>query len=119
MTIKVQSVVEFIQANLDRKLTLDEIGKSVGLSRSHICYLFKSEYNLSSGQYLKMLRMEKAREMLEETFLNIKEIMTKVGIRDQSHFTRDFKRLYGVTPSAYREQHQAVNSSESSDGKAK
>jgi len=119
MTIKIQAIVEFMKNNLARKLTLDEIGKSVGLSRSHVCYLFKAEYDISPGQYLKILRMEKAREMLDNSFLNIKEIMAKVGIQDQSHFTRDFKRLYSVTPSEYREHRQAANSPENSTGEAK
>ena len=55
-------------------------------------------------QYLKALRMQTACELLETTDLSIKQIMLGVGIRDESHFVRDFKRKYGMTPTQYRAQ---------------
>lgn len=53
-------------------------------------------------QYLKALRMEKAKHLLETTFLSVKQVMKVVGIRDESHFVRDFQRIYGLSPLAYR-----------------
>jgi transcriptional regulator GlxA family with amidase domain len=57
---------------------------------------------MTPAQYLKSLRMWKAKELLEETFLNVKQIMLRVGVKDQSHFVRDFRGLYGHTPTKYR-----------------
>lgn len=119
MSAKIQSIVEFLKANLHRKLTLDEIAQSAGLSRSRVCYLFKSEFDMSPGQYLKMLKMEKARELLEKTSLTVKEIRAKVGIRDQSHFYRDFKVYCGMTTYEYREHYQIVNASENRANESK
>lgn len=57
--------------------------------------------------YLNELRLEKARELLEDErcFLQIKEIGHQVGLVNDSHFTRDFKKKYGLTPTEYRKQH--------------
>jgi two-component system response regulator YesN len=49
--------------------------------------------------------MQKARELLENTFLTVKEIMLRVGVKDKSHLTRDFKKVYGLSPSNYRSQY--------------
>ena len=59
---------------------------------------------MSIGEYLKNLRMQKAGELLETTSLNVKEVAAAVGMRDQSHFVRAFKKSYGLTPSQYRDK---------------
>jgi AraC-like DNA-binding protein len=93
-----------MRANLHQELTLRELSRSVGLSQSHIFYLFKNDSLPPPMQYLKALRMQSACELLETTDLSIKQIMLEVGIKDESHFVRDFKRTYGVTPAQYRAQ---------------
>jgi AraC-like DNA-binding protein len=98
------TIIKFMRINLHRDLTLSELSQSVGLSRSHIFHLFKTESLPPPMQYLKALRMQTACELLLTTDLNIKQIMLEVGIKDESHFVRDFKRAYGVTPTEYRSQ---------------
>lgn len=66
-------------------------------------------------QYLRRLRLEKARELLEDSFKNVKEIGFAVGMADQTHFTRAFKDKFGLTPSNYRKQHWAKLQSEESE----
>jgi AraC-like DNA-binding protein len=53
-------------------------------------------------QYLRHLRLEEARRLLENSFKQVKVIAAAVGLPDRSHFTRDFKEKYGCTPSEYR-----------------
>ncbi len=56
------------------------------------------------------LQMEKAKQMLEETSMSITEVSTAVGCYDSSHFTRKFKKTFGMTPYAYRKkQNRCVN----------
>lgn len=81
---------------------LEEFAQAVNLSQARLRYLFKAETGVTPAQYLKSLRMRKAKELLEETFLNVKQIMLQVGVKDQSHFVRDFRDLYGHTPTEYR-----------------
>lgn len=102
---KTRAIVDFLKLNLHRRITLEEIALSAQLSRSRLFHLFKSEVGLPPGQYLKTLRLEKARQLLETTMLSIKEITAAAGFHDQSHFVRDFKKAYKLTPSQYRSRH--------------
>ena len=67
-------------------------------------------------QYLKVLRIERAKYLLETSFLSVKEITHIVGINDESHFVRDFKRIYGVPPTLYRTAFNRQHLNESEDG---
>lgn len=84
---------------------------SVNLSYSRLEHLFKAETGITPVSYLKKLRIEKARELLETTFLTNQQIIVKVGICDESHFIRDFKKAYGLQPSQYRKRHHALRNS--------
>lgn len=106
MNPRVQKVVHLIQKDLKRKLTLTEMAQSVGLSVEHLRELFKSEIGMTPIQYQKKLRLFEARRLLESTFLNVQEIAVRVGLSDDSHFVRDFKKLYGRTPAQYRMRYQ-------------
>jgi transcriptional regulator GlxA family with amidase domain len=85
-----------------RTFSLGEMAESVNLSPPYFCYLFKSITGVPPARYLKSLRLKHAATLLTTTFLSVKEIVRRVGCTDESHFVRDFKRLYGVTPSEYR-----------------
>jgi AraC family transcriptional regulator, arabinose operon regulatory protein len=78
------------------------IAAILNLSVSRFRHLFKREMGISFNQYQKTMRLEQARELLENSFLRIKEITAKVGIGDVSHFTRDYKARYGRPPSQTR-----------------
>jgi AraC-like DNA-binding protein len=65
-------------------------------------HLFKADTNMTAAQYLKFLRLQMARQLIESTFLSTKEIMQRVGIRDESHFVRDFRKTYGLPPASYK-----------------
>ena len=102
MAEHVQRVIELMQRDPSRSFTLGEMAESVNLSPPYFCYLFKSITGTPPAKYLKGLRMQQAATLLTTTFLSVKEIVKRVGCSDESHFVRDFKRMYGKTPSAYR-----------------
>lgn len=102
MLSKVKKLVDYISSNLDRRLTLDDVAQAAKLSRSRVSYLFKAQTGMAPLQYLKLRRMGKARELLETTSLSIKQIRAIVAMEDRSHFEREFKKAYGVTPSQCR-----------------
>jgi len=93
-------------SNLRHQPTLEEMAKATNVTASHLQKLFKAETGLSPIQFLRNLQLEKARELLENTFERVKEIRFEVGIKDQSHFVKDFKQKYGVSPSKYRRRYQ-------------
>jgi two-component system response regulator YesN len=99
---RVQRAMAFIEENYQRDLTLERVAEAVRLSIWYLCHLFKSETNQTPARYLKAIRMQQARKLLEESLFSVKEVMNKVGMRDQSHFAKDFKRVYGLTPSQFR-----------------
>jgi transcriptional regulator GlxA family with amidase domain len=108
MDHRVQAAIAFMNANLDRKITPAAIAESVRLSHPHFGRLFKSETGKSITAYRKELQLERAKELLETTFLGIKEIAAAVGLTDVSHFVRDFKNAYALTPTEYAELHREI-----------
>ena len=102
MSERVQRIIELMHADPSRTFSLREMAESVDLSPPYFCYLFKSITGLPPAKYLKSLRLQQAATLLTSTFLGVKEIVRRVGCTDESHFVRDFKRRYGMTPSEYR-----------------
>ena len=102
MEPRIQRAIRLMTVDLRRELSLNELAQSVNLSESRLRHLFKAETGVSPIQYLKAQRMQKAQKLLETTFLSVKEVMLKVGVKDKSHFIRDFKKASGFSPSRYR-----------------
>jgi transcriptional regulator GlxA family with amidase domain len=74
------------------------------LSVSHFQHLFKKEAGTGVVKYTNNLRLNEARRLLETTHLHIKEIRSKVGIKNESHFQHDFKEKFGDSPGDYRKK---------------
>jgi transcriptional regulator GlxA family with amidase domain len=102
MDARTAMTIDFMRANLQRRMSLSDLARSVNLSASHLGYLFRADTGMSPGQYLMNLRMEKARDLLAGSLLSVKQIRAEVGSNDKSNFARSFKRTYGVSPSEYR-----------------
>jgi transcriptional regulator GlxA family with amidase domain len=102
MDPRVQTAINQMGEQLHCELSLEVMSQSVNLSASRFRHLFKKEMGTTPAQYLKSLRMRRAKELVETTFLNIKQIMSSIGMRDKRHFAQDFERTYGVTPTQHR-----------------
>lgn len=105
MEPRVHRAICLMMADLRRDISFSQLAQSVNLSESRLRHLFKAETGVSPMQYLKTQRIQIGRRLLETTFLNVKEVMRKVGVKDKSHFTRDFKKAFGLSPSKYRTQY--------------
>jgi AraC family transcriptional regulator len=108
MDQRVQKAIRLMQENLSRELVPGEIALAVNLSLAHLRYLFRADTGMSPAQYLRSLRMQEAERLLKTTFLSVKEVMHRIGVRDDSHFTRDFKKAYGSSPAQYGARHRGV-----------
>ena len=97
------------------ELCLAEFARSVNLSVWRLCHIFKSDVGMPPMRYLRLLRMERAKGLLESSFLSVKEIAFQVGLNDESHFVRDFKSTYGFSPALYR-SHFKNNANGNGDG---
>ena len=105
MDHRVQILIVLIEDDVQNSPSVNELARLVHLSPSRLNHIFRADTGTSIAHYLKAHRMRLARELLETTFLNVKEIMTVVGLTDLSHFVRDFKKTFGVTPSEYKKCH--------------
>jgi len=101
MDQRVQVVLNLLRESIDNKPAVKELADAVNLSSSHLRRVFKAETGISLNRYLKSLRLQKSKELIEHTFLNMKQIMFAVGVKDKSQFARDFKKLTGFTPTQY------------------
>ena len=104
MDRRVKAVIDYMSEDLSRPLRLQEVAHSVNLSASRLQHLFKADTNMTPAQYLKSLRMQRAKQLIDSTYLNTKEIMRRVGMKDESHFVREFKRVYGLPPGSYKQR---------------
>lgn len=85
--------------------TINKLAEIADVSPSYFQKLFKEETGITPIQFIKQIRLEKAQELLETTFLRVQQIGFEVGITDQSYFNREFKKKYGLSPNQYREQY--------------
>lgn len=102
MDCRTHRIIEYMESNLNHNLSLRGMAGVVGISPSRLRHLFKADTGMTPSQYLQALRMRQAKHLLESTWLRVKEVGNMVGVVGQSHFVRDFKRAYGLTPSSYR-----------------
>ena len=99
---RVQIVRVLLESSFDRKLGLREMGAQVNLSPWRLAHLFKSETGMSPQRYLTLVRLQRAKDHLINSFLPVQQIGAAVGIPNPSHFTKSFKAAYGMTPVQYR-----------------
>src|SRR5258705_9032563 len=102
MDRRIEVVISRMEGQLSNSWQLGELARLVNLSASRLRHLFKTETGKTPAQYLKDLRLRTAEFLLRTTFLSVKEIVNRVGLTTGSHFVRDFKNEYGLTPTMYR-----------------
>lgn len=100
----VRWVVEFIERCHQEGTRFSEVAQAAGVSRSHLCRIFKRVTGLPLKRFLTRRRLRVAKDLLREPDLAIHQVASKVGYPDPSHFNRIFRRWEGQTPSLYRRQ---------------
>lgn len=95
-------VLKYIDLYLEQDLKLAELAQQINFSRSYLCYRFKQTTGISLHQYIIRQRVYRAKGLLESSSMSLSEIALCCGFYNHSHLTRAFKRLLGVSPSAFR-----------------
>lgn len=93
----------FIEKNLVSQIHLDQIARQACMSKFHFCRIFKKYMGATPMQYVITLRLRKAATFLRRKDLKICDIALKSGFNDLSEFNKQFKKLYGLSPSYFRE----------------
>lgn len=98
------SAIEYIDENLDKHLTLDQVSSKVFLSDYYFSKLFKRETKLSFSVYLNARKIQKAMIILKQTSHSISEVSDELGFTRISYFSQTFKKYTGYTPSEFRNE---------------
>lgn len=97
-----ESIRIYIEAHYTEDIALQDVAEAMNYSDAYFCKLFKQCFDKSFVTYLTDFRVDKAKEMLADIKVNIKDVSINVGYRDSNYFTKVFKRVVGVTPSEYQ-----------------
>ncbi|MBO7376301.1 MAG: helix-turn-helix domain-containing protein [Clostridia bacterium] len=111
----VYAMIDYILKNLERKITVPEMAKKIGMSASHCNYIFKQNLGMTVGQYISETRLNLAQNELRNTRHSVQRIAAQVGYEDEFYFSRWFKKKTGLSPLYYRktaaaEGHKAAES---------
>uniref|UniRef100_UPI003217CFEE AraC family transcriptional regulator n=1 Tax=uncultured Draconibacterium sp. TaxID=1573823 RepID=UPI003217CFEE len=98
----VNRAINYLEKNLNKKLTLNQLAEEVGYSPTYLTTLFKKETNYSPINYFSHLKILKACELLDYTNMKVKEISFQLGYTDPYYFTKDFTKKMGLSPRNYR-----------------
>src|SRR5262249_48938562 len=102
--LRMKRVLSYIEDNLARDLSLQDVASFAGLSVSHFKRLFRESAGLPLHQYLIRRRVERAKSLLIEGRLPISQIALETGFSHQSHLAHHVRRVLGVAPKALRDQ---------------
>jgi AraC-like DNA-binding protein len=100
----IQEAVTYIEQNYQRNLTVEELADVCKLNRSYFSKLFKESMGCPPQEFLIRMRLSKATGLMESSSASIGEIAAKCGYPNQLHFSRAFKKRYGVSPREWRVQ---------------
>lgn len=88
--------------NFSKQITLGELAEEAGLSKYHLCRSFKKYMAMSPMQFLAATRVERAKKLMVDTSLTITMIAMEVGFNDVSTFISHFRKICGITPTAFK-----------------
>ncbi len=101
---RLRAVFEFIEANYQQSIHLTDVAQAVGYSPAYLTNLSQSQTGRTVKAWIIERRMAQARQLLANTAESIKQIADSIGYADAGYFTRQFRKLHGVTPQMWRSQ---------------
>ena len=93
---------DFIRECYSENLSLSRISQEVEAHPAYLCHQFHLHFGITVGDYIRRVRIEAAREHLVKSKVSLSKIAVLSGFSDQSHFSRNFKKVTGMTPARYR-----------------
>ncbi|AXI10506.1 hypothetical protein CUC15_16885 [Oceanobacillus zhaokaii] len=99
----IEQARNFMHTHFQEAITLENVAASVNLSASYFSNVFKQEFGMNFIEYLTMIRMQKAKGLIEENTYSLKEISFMVGYKDPNYFSRVFKKHYQESPKQFQQ----------------
>ncbi len=106
---KVQDTLEYIECNVGEEIRIEKLAEIAGLSQFYFQRLFHKLVGRTTGEYIKLRRLAKAKDALLGKDVRIIDIALEYGFLSHEHFTRAFKTVFGITPSEYRKKPLPLN----------
>ena len=106
---EILDVIEYIEQNLNRRLTLHTIAEDLCMSESSLSRMFKNETGKNLNYFINEQKMKKAMDILTNEPGRIKDVAMAVGMDDQLYFNKVFKKFYNVSPSEIRKKRMIEN----------
>lgn len=100
--LKLNAIIEYIEVNLHRNVTLSELARLANLSPRYFCGAFKEAMGRPPHQFQIERRVERAKSLLNHSNLKVTDVALTVGFSSQSHLNEYFRRIVGITPARYR-----------------
>ena len=103
---EIRRCVDYLDMHLSEKIHAADLARLVGYNEYYLTRKFQKETGLSLSEYIKFARVERAKGLLRDTDLTAQEIADRLGFSSRNYFSRIFKEVTGVIPTAYREMRQ-------------
>lgn len=97
-------IKKFVDENYHRNIKVEEIGNIIGINQNKIRKEFKAQYQMTVNDYIAELRMLKAKKLIINNDIMIKEIAIECGYEYVQNFTRAFKKKFGISPEKFRNE---------------
>ncbi len=98
------AVREYLDTHYAQRITLDQLSRDFYISKYYLIHIFKEQFGMSVTTYLQNVRITHAKQLLRFTDKSVEEVGLSCGIGELNYFSRVFKEVEGISPSAYREQ---------------
>ncbi len=102
-------IQEYMEAHIHESLTIDKICKSNSVGRSQLQKLFRDRSGYGAIEYFSRMKIDLAKQMIREDRINFTQIADKLGFSSIHYFSRQFKRITGMTPSEYASSIKALS----------
>ncbi len=109
---RMASIISYIKENYCKQIKMSDLCEISGYSEQHLCRLFRKHLNTRPVEYIELIRIQRAKELLIETNMPVIDIAKLIGYDNAAYFSKLFRRHISCTPSEYRRQNQMIYDAE-------
>ena len=97
----IRNAQQYVQSHVEEKLSVPGVAEAIGVSSSYLTALFNKHLEFSPGEYIRRIKLEKSRQLIREGQMNFTQIAELLQYSTVHHFSRQFKLMFGMTPTEY------------------
>ena len=97
----IRKAQQYVQAHIEERLTVPLVAEKIGVSASYLTALFHKHMELSPGEYIRRIKLDRSKQLIREGQLNFTQISESLQYSTVHHFSRQFKQMFGLTPTEY------------------